>query len=170
MTILERKLILLSIGFVLSGTTSCSVQTTGVSQTPQPPTTLIESTTFHFGPVINKPGRWLSHKYLLINRLGHDIELTDVVNQKPCCGVVEFQKRRLRPDDQAEIEIKLAVGGRIGDISHQAEVITNPALPESLRHPNLFDSGLRRTQLRKSGSRNWMQMTIYCSLGKTCLA
>lgn len=75
----------------------------------------------------------MSHKYLLINRLGHDIELTDVVNQKPCCGVVEFQKRRLRPDDQAEIEIKLAVGGRIDDISHQAEVITNPALPESLR-------------------------------------
>ncbi len=133
MTNLPRIAAILGLGLAFCGPNSgCSVHDESVAVPPATSASLIESeaATYQFGPVINKPGRWLSHTYPLVNHLDRDIELVDVINKKPCCGVINFKRTLLMPGDRTEVEIKLAVGGRFASVSHQAELVTDPPLPE----------------------------------------
>lgn len=84
-----------------------------------------------FGAVIATEGRKMSHVYRLVNGAGHDVNLLNVINHKPCCGTVRARLGVLAPGEAADVEIDLVVGGRFGEVVNTTEVVTD--LPEDAR-------------------------------------
>jgi hypothetical protein len=89
--------------------------------------TLIDepSRTHDFGSVVSRSGRTLVHRYRLNNTTGRDVKIVEVVNRKPCCGTVGASKTVLHPGEGADVEVVLSVGGRFGDVVHNAAVVTD---------------------------------------------
>lgn len=102
--------------------------------TPESASTLAQGNTLvhHFGSVISNSGLRLDHVYRLVNRTVRDIEIVDVVNLKPCCGQVRFERTNLRPNQTVEIEVSLSIRQDFGAISHGALVLTDPPQSEEL--------------------------------------
>ncbi len=90
------------------------------------------SRSYHFGTVVNGPGKALVHHYRLTNHDTKDVKVVDVVNHKPCCGVVRIGKMVLHPGEETDVEVKLVVGEKYGDVVHEAEVVTDPPTPGGL--------------------------------------
>jgi hypothetical protein len=78
-----------------------------------------------FGVVVGKPEQKLSHRYRLANATPHDIKIVDIINRKPCCGIVRIGMSTLRPGDVTDVEITLVVGDRFGAVVNETEVITD---------------------------------------------
>jgi hypothetical protein len=71
-------------------------------------------------------------RFRLTNSTGRDVKIVDVVNQKPCCGTLSVDKAVLGPGDYANVEVTLQVGGRFGNVTHLAEVVTDLPGSESI--------------------------------------
>ncbi len=54
------------------------------------------------------------------------------MNRKPCCGVVAVGKTTLAPDEATDVVVTLSVGGRFGDVTHEAVVVTDDTPPQEL--------------------------------------
>jgi hypothetical protein len=101
---------------------------------PSAITTLIdeEARTHHFGPVVSGPERQLKHVYRLTNRTDSDINIVDIVNRKPCCGVIHLETTLLHPGDETGVEILLSVRQEFGEIVHEAVLLIDPSQSEEL--------------------------------------
>ncbi len=86
----------------------------------------------HFGSVVATAGRKLDHKYHLVNHTQKSVKIVNVVNRKPCCGVVAVGKTTLAPDEATDVVVTLSVGGRFGDVTHEAVVVTDDDPPQEL--------------------------------------
>ena len=98
----------------------------------EPPLIDEESRTHHFGPVVSNAVRKLSHRYRLANATRHDIRISNLINQKPCCGELRVGKTTLAPGDETEVEVLLSIRQEFGDVIHEVVVQTNPPQVEEL--------------------------------------
>lgn len=82
---------------------------------------------YDFGDVIASPGRRLEHRYRLTNATPRDVKILKVINRKTCCGIVrlEPEEATLRPGAARDVEVTLSVGDRFGQVTHEAEIITD---------------------------------------------
>lgn len=85
-----------------------------------------EETSHDFGTVVTPTRRDLEHPYRLKNTTSHVIEITDVINRKPCCGDVLVGRRVLQPGEDTTVSIRLRVGTQFGTVLHEAAVLTDP--------------------------------------------
>lgn len=85
-----------------------------------------DAATYDFGAILGTTERRVSHRYHLSNTNKHDIKIIDLINCKPCCGEVGIGTRILRPGGETDVEITLRVGGRFGDVVHNAVLVTEP--------------------------------------------
>jgi hypothetical protein len=85
-----------------------------------------------FGAAIGRVGQKMGHRYRLSNTTPHDVRITDVINRKSCCGIVEVGSLLLRPGEGTDVEVTLLVGDRFGGIAHETEVVTDQLSDASL--------------------------------------
>ena len=91
-----------------------------------------ESREHHFGIVIGGRNRRLTHRYHLANATGHNVKIVDIINRKPCCGVIHAEKTELGLGDETDVEVTLVVGDTFGDVVHETEIITDIRPDESV--------------------------------------
>jgi hypothetical protein len=91
-----------------------------------------DSRAHHFGAVVSRPGRKLSHGYRLVNTTKHDIKIVGLVNRRPCCGEGRVGGSILHAGDETEVEVTLSVRQEFGDIVHETVVLTEPPQPGEL--------------------------------------
>lgn len=75
---------------------------------------------FHHGRVLGTVGRRLEHRYHLANQSGEIVRVARVENRKPCCGTVEIDAPEIAPGGEADVLVTLDVGGRFGEVVHEA--------------------------------------------------
>jgi len=110
------------------------------SSTPPPleitgavaPLIAADSRSHHFGPVISKADRKLTHAYHLDNKTKRDVRIVELVNRKPCCGEIGVGQKVLRPGDRTDVVVRLSVRQEFGEIVHDTVVVTSPPQPEPL--------------------------------------
>ncbi|MDE2506908.1 MAG: hypothetical protein KGM43_06840 [Planctomycetota bacterium] len=86
----------------------------------------------HFGLDVATAGRKLDLKYHLVNHTQKSVKIVNVVNRKPCCGVVAVGKTTLAIEEATDVVVTLSVDGRFGDVSHEAVVVTDDTPPQEL--------------------------------------
>ena len=79
-----------------------------------------------FGAVVAKPGLVFVHHYKLVNRTPNVVTISNIINEKPCCGSISYTKSWLKPGEEETVEVTLKVGSKIGEINHEAVIITEP--------------------------------------------
>jgi hypothetical protein len=83
-----------------------------------------------FGTILARPGRAVTHSFLLINNTGRQLRLVRAVNRKPCCGEVRFDPKTLAPGEQTTLTVTLRIGDSAEPLSHLAVVETDdPVFP-----------------------------------------
>ena len=92
-----------------------------------------------FGAVVGRPGRTLTHAYLLTNSTSGPVKVLQAVNAKPCCGDVAMGPATLEPGQSATLEVTVRVGGSIGPLSHRAIVETDHPAAAQLEFWTLAD-------------------------------
>lgn len=78
-----------------------------------------------FGKVITSPDLKLSHRYLIKNRSDVPVKLIRSINQKPCCGDVEFEPVNLAPGEFCNLTVIMKIGESVNPLSHLAIVETD---------------------------------------------
>jgi hypothetical protein len=68
----------------------------------------------------------------LVNKTNHDVKITELINRKPCCGVVRIGKTVLHPADETDVEVTISARQEFGEIVHDTEVLTDPPQCEAL--------------------------------------
>lgn len=87
---------------------------------------MIDSRTHRFPPVIGGPGRALTHRYRLANATNAVVQIVEVDNRKPCCGSIVVGAETLAPGAATFVEVTMLVGGKFGEVVHEARVVTVP--------------------------------------------
>lgn len=81
--------------------------------------------THDFGKVIISPDLKLSYHFPIKNGSNIPVKLLRSINQKPCCGVVEFEPTTLKPGESCNLTVILKVGESTSPLSHLAIVETD---------------------------------------------
>ena len=87
---------------------------------------------FDFGPVVARQVQPLPHVYTIANRSDSPWRLVRAVNQKSCCGDVEFTPTVLQPGESAELLVTLRLGKTFGTVLHRATVETDDSRAPAL--------------------------------------
>ena len=87
------------------------------------------------GILIGGRGRFLDTETVIKNPTDHPIKILDVVNAKPCCGIVSFSPpvpTVLRPGDSATITVRLKLNESLGPLAHRTLITTNTSGDEPI--------------------------------------
>lgn len=84
-----------------------------------------EAATHHFGTVISRPGKVLTHRYRLANTSARPIRFLGVENRKPCCGTIAPVEPELAPGESQDVAVELSVAREFGDVVHETLITTD---------------------------------------------
>ncbi len=119
---------------VLAGCTPSALPTVALDAEPVETHFLIDevSRAHHFGAVIAQTGTQRVHRFALRNATDRPLTIVEVVNRKPCCGALALGKAELAPGEETALELTLNVGGKFGDVVHEAVIVTDPPSPDEI--------------------------------------